>query len=162
MDKGARGWLAKTAAANLWKLPWMDLDDLLQEGHVCYCLIRQKYPSAVDAPHIMRLFQVTYSNHLQDMIRHERHRKENFVVDNDSLYNTRQECPFAELALAISSLPKKASQAIALMISTDILNTPMRRHKSGHRETLNERLCRKLGLDDHQYDIPLMIRESLK
>ena len=166
MDIGARKWLAKTALKNLWRLPEMDLDDLIQEGHVCYWLLKKRYPLATDAPHVMALFKSTFLNRISDLSRHDRHRKENFTAESTGSSETiqllinSQVCPFAELAVRISELPPIASKAVALIISTDMLTAPMRHSKSGHRETLNERLCRRLGLD-HQQDILLMIKQAL-
>jgi hypothetical protein len=72
MDMGARRWLVKTAYKNLWRVhSFYDLDDLIQDGHMMYALVVQRYPQAKDPPHIMRLFQITFLNHIHDLSKHQ-------------------------------------------------------------------------------------------
>lgn len=42
-DYGLRRWLEKTAAANVYRVGGFDLDDLVQEGLLCYHKVRERY-----------------------------------------------------------------------------------------------------------------------
>lgn len=59
MDQGARRWLYGYVKKNFWRYPdWMEFEDLIDYGVECYYVVRRKYPTAVDRPHIMRLFML--------------------------------------------------------------------------------------------------------
>lgn len=89
LDDGLKGWIAKTARNNLWKVgAWYDLDDLIQEGFVVYCKCLNRFrpfvPSGttaqIEAQHKRGLeeqgrrsftayFKMAYENHLKDLAR---------------------------------------------------------------------------------------------
>jgi hypothetical protein len=56
------------ARQNVWRTrPDYDLDDLYQEGYLVYLRIKERYPDAVDPPHFMKLFMVSYENVIHDI-----------------------------------------------------------------------------------------------
>jgi len=68
MDRGAKLWLYKYARRNFWRVScWYELDDLIQDGHMHYQRILDKYPRVANPAHLMRLFQITFANHLNDL-----------------------------------------------------------------------------------------------
>jgi hypothetical protein len=87
-DSGLQGWLKTTAKAEHWRVAgWYTVDDLVQDGYICYCKCRDKYtlarpapgerpdgyahqdlctdtPSSAQRKHFMALVQRAFYNHL--------------------------------------------------------------------------------------------------
>lgn len=80
-DEGLRGWIVGMARTNHWRMAaWYGLDDLIQDGALCYCKCREAYPDdkltaysakfgvvstpALKRKHFMLLFQTSYLNHI--------------------------------------------------------------------------------------------------
>jgi len=50
-DAGLRGWLKTTAVKEHWRVAsWYSVEDLVQDGYVCYCKCRDRYTLAVPQP----------------------------------------------------------------------------------------------------------------
>lgn len=87
LDQGMRGWLFKTAKANYRGIAGCGLDDLIQEGYLCYYKCRARYvgkppetkkngtcrylpetdPDGPARRHFMSLVQRAFSNRISDM-----------------------------------------------------------------------------------------------
>lgn len=74
MDKGAVGWLVKTAGENFWRVEgFMTRDDLVQEGYICYFKVAGRYKkTATGKAHLMSLFKTTYLNRITDLANERR------------------------------------------------------------------------------------------
>ena len=163
MDHGARVWLAKTARANYWRMAsWYELEDLLQDGAMHYQRIVNRYPDITSRAHLMRLFQITFLNHLHDLAKkrtgeadvlatYERERQENIEPDASSFLAAVAKAPPAVRAF-LKNLAKDAG--------AKILRQPPRVRMSGQEETLNERLCRIAGVDPSTIDLPQTLKEQ--
>lgn len=180
MDDGARGWLVKTATSNYWRVnKWYELDDLIQDGYVCYYKAIQKYPSATDVPHRMALFKVIYINFIHDLAT-KRTKSISEILDTDmqgaaedpdrSFLSTLVECPqsgLVEVGALLASAPERVRAALELFTTESgkaAMRSVYRRQRGGKhlvRETMNQRLCRMLGCDPAQVNIPQEIREYL-
>lgn len=76
LDDGLKKWIVVTARRNYWRVSaWYDLDDLIQDGYLCYqkCvvkyarLIRKRRPSKDDRRNFMALVKRAYENHIHDL-----------------------------------------------------------------------------------------------
>ncbi len=148
MDEGARRWMLKTAHTNYWRMcSWYDIDDLIQDGYMCYWRIRRRYPQATDKPHIMQLFMRTFTNYIHDLAKTRR------CVDAelwfaDSLGNCEQ-------MTAPAHAPRHVGKLVDALISPDNshrIRSKCRR-KANSRETLNEKWCRLIGADPSRIDL---------
>lgn len=191
MDAAARAWLSKTARKNLWRVvPFYEYDDLLQDGYLHYCRIVQKYPNATDPPHIMRLFQITYLNHLHNLARART--RDGWLLQTDLFDDATSapddlwdmlippEEPDVEFNLRLKDAPEPVRQ----FFSTAFTEKGLRRWRARcrvfigtndarsatneapinaivGRETLNQKLCRVAGLDPATCNLTGMLRQYL-
>lgn len=166
MDAGARGWLYRYAQRNYWRVSsWYDIDDLVQDGHMHYCRVVDRYPDAVDPPHIMRLFQITFINHINDLVKKKLRLVEVPVLDavSSSLPSAMRreadawdsivadEMTHDEIAMAalVAHAPDPIKRVLDLLMTDEgcrRLRSVYRRFPGGHRETRDERIARLTGL----------------
>lgn len=87
-DAGLRGWLKTTAVAEHWRVAsWYDVDDLVQDGYICYIKCRDRYtfsppmiegyqdlrlkrghePNKTQRQHFMSLVQRAFRNHVHTL-----------------------------------------------------------------------------------------------
>lgn len=181
MDDGARGWLIKTATKSFWRVSkWYELDDLIQDGYLCYYKVCQRYPTATDVPHRMALFKITYINFIHDLAT-RRTKSVTEVLDSDlqtgsddlidqSFIATLAECPLSgmiEVGAILASAPERVRAALELFTTEAGLKTlrsAYRRQRGGKhlvRETMNQRLCRVLGYDPEKVNLTRELRDFL-
>jgi hypothetical protein len=78
LDAGMRGWIVNFANANHWRVKdWYELDDLIQDGYLCYAKVRnhrnyvsltiKKHPSDDDRRNFMALVKVAFENHVKTL-----------------------------------------------------------------------------------------------
>jgi hypothetical protein len=155
MDHGARQWLVKTAYKHLWRVhSFYELDDLIQDGHMLYALVRQRYPRAKDAPHIMRLFTVTFINHIHDLSKHQSRMAALIDASTDLETVELYQDPGSAEQGDTYFIPNKAPWYIHafLRVLCDPqgqmqLRSQYRVRLSGVRELTHDRLCRLIGAD---------------
>lgn len=145
MDAGARNWLLMTAKKNYWRVaPWIELEDLIQDGYMLWISTRRRYMSAIYIPHIMRLFQVTYVNHIHDLARQSsRLLEQPFSQFDDSAafaITNLEACQFSELLRLMAEAPGNLKAILIALHSKDRPLRP-RVRTNGVRATLNERLA---------------------
>lgn len=158
MDEGARKWLYKTAHKAKWRVaPWIDLDDLYQDGCMCYALVIQRYPQAVDRPHVMRLFQTIYNNHIHALSKAATKSAAEFC-DDDVVAHSDQPCPDAELSRLLIEAPDIVQRTLLALMEAD---REHERYADGSRETTNEKFCKMIGEDPAKVDAHTMVREYL-
>lgn len=178
MDDGARGWLFRTATKNYWRIArWYDLDDLIQDGYVCYCKVLQRYPDATDAPHRMALFKRTYMNWITDLA-NKRTKSVQETLDCDAQsaadldgppmsFLAGVPCPqsgMVELDALMASAPEVVRRALALFTTEEgrrAMRAAYRLRADGTRETMNDRVCRLLGLAGSTFDVVGAVRQWL-
>lgn len=154
MDKGVEGWIYKTANKHYWRVAsWYDFDDLVQDGFLCYFRTCARYTQTIDGQrrigvatetkHIMRLFQTSFTNHIHDLAR-AKTRQPDMAVEQ--LPDTMTEAEGYERLIA--EAPPLIARVISDLVNGDAarLRSPFRRRADGTRETLNERLCRIIGI----------------
>lgn len=155
MDQGARRWLIKYAYKNLWRVAQShDLDDLVQDGYLMFYIVWNKYPHVRDIPHLMRLFQVTFINHVHDLSKHQS-RMANIIDYAVDLHD-----PASDSADQVHDLgngyfipdtaPWYVHAFLRLLCSPEGqrgLRSQYRVRLSGVREETHSRLCRLIGAD---------------
>lgn len=146
MDDGVRKWIARTARENFWRVQsFYEIDDLIQDGYICYMKVRSRYPQAKKPAHIMRLLQVTFKNHIQDLAR--RRTIERRVMETEAVRYSNFIDP--ESHALFQSAPDYVKEFFRFVLSdaSKKLRTPYGPNYRGRgRETTHERLCRFLAL----------------
>jgi len=190
IDQGARAWLLKTARENFWRVSsWYDLDDLVQDGFLCYQRTIAKYEErdyvtktgvvtkksrrVRSRKHIMSLFQRTYINHINDLsklrtINVVEHLAFDLVVDPavEDIWDVMSPegsdlMDFEKLIGEAPKILRSLLQAIVADGSQFLLAAPYRVRRCG-RETTNERLCRLIGADPAKFDLATMLKQYLR
>src|ERR1039458_4539334 len=152
IDQGVEGWIYKTSKANLWRVvPLYDLNDLIQEGFLYFCIINHKYPNVTSRAHMMRLFQRSFINHLHDLaeMRTKRPTPEPLTIENGG----EMISGFLDAAFQtfIAQAPAHIRSVLVLFNTEDgcrKLRAAHRIRPGGTRETRNERWCRLIGVDN--------------
>src|SRR5262249_22978151 len=68
LERNITGWVFKYAKKNFWRVEsYYELDDLVQDGFMIYCAVREHYSDITDKPHLMALFKRAFSNHIHDL-----------------------------------------------------------------------------------------------
>ena len=160
MDAVALRWLAKVARSQYWRVAhWMDFEDLLCDGLLCWQIVLVKYPQATTPPHRMRLFQTIYRNHL-----HKLANKRSAQVPElacEQLPDDPQ-CPDAELAQLVAEAPEPLRRCLLLILAHPHLAArPHRRWLNGRRETTNQYLCAIIGIDPTTINLHRQLRGLL-
>jgi hypothetical protein len=164
MDEGARNWLFRHAKKQYWRVaPWIDFDDLVQEGYVEYCEVLKRYPQAIEASHKMRLFQLCFRSKIEDLVRANTKQVDDARSDILEIYDGDAILipDFSNLHALLIKAPQVIKDALALMADDKLreeLVKPFAKYDNGRRETLNERICRLLGQNPNTIDIVKQMR----
>lgn len=167
MDIGAKRWLYRIAKANHWRVAsWIDLDDLIQDGFLCWQIAVTKYPD-IDNPKIaMRLFQTIYTNLLHDLANKRTITTEySFSLFDDAaiFHFEQQACEFGEMLRLVIEAPPLISKCLRdLLFSGLDLSAPYRTWLDGRRETFNDRLCRLLKVDPNKVNLHQALHNYLR
>lgn len=155
MDQGAELWMYKTAKKNFWRVSGLcDFDDLVQEGHYCYALIRKKYPDVSDAAHLMRLFQTTFINHIHWLSNTATKQGVRLGATREDALPKEELCSDAEMFRLIAEAPAAVGALLKNVISDPKkLKALYRTRLDGTRETMNERFCAIVGVDPKDHDL---------
>lgn len=156
MDKGALGWMIKFAHKNYWRMAsWLDMDDLLQEGYAAYAEVAQRYPTAIEPQHRMRLFQLVLHSRIEDLAMARTKQPDSCLSDVTLEEGEESQFEIAdpEFSSIVAAAKEVPSIEAVLRLFTDNdslkqLNAVYRKRLNGHRETVNERLCRLTEFDD--------------
>lgn len=157
-DEGARRWMIKYARKNLWRVNTIcDMDDLVQDGWLCYMVCMRRYPNATNMSHLMRLFQVTFINHIHDLSKYQS-RMLSFIdphaeIEETEKYMDPREAEQGDSYVIPNSAPWYVHAFLRLLCSPEgqrKLRRPYRIRLSGVREETHSRLCRMIGADPEQ------------
>ena len=187
MDEGVIGWIYKTALKNHWRVArWMDLDDLVQEGYLCYCIVEERYVDAKDVRQRMALLKTVFTNRLHDLANNRTRLvdaglAEYCFTDLTPVYEDGEsniesivaaladpDSRSAELSVVLAGASEYVRSALKLFTTDDGLNRlrsayRLRRGEGDHliRETFNERLCRLIGCDPDKVNVASELRACL-
>lgn len=156
-----------TARREYWRVSrWMDLDDLIQDGFMCWYRVIRRYARVPhgSSKHRMALFKRVFTNHIHDLSKRRSRLPEMHFEDlphdiadhlhatyaSQDLYGAAP--PLVKLGLTVLMAPEHARS----------LRSHYRVRVDMSRETFNERLCRLAGLDPRVIDLAGEIRYYLE
>jgi hypothetical protein len=125
-DSGVEGWIKTYSWSNRWRLQnWYDMEELIQDGYLCYLKCRNMYTLGppkpghqdlnTDAPnkeqrkHFMALLQRTFSNHVTTIAARYARDKENTLSELATGENA------FELEAVLPPQPEETSALIAVL-----------------------------------------------
>lgn len=174
LDAGMRGFIVNTARRNFWKIAsWYDLDDLIQDGMVCYyrCYRRyrfltvRRHPSQNDKRHFQSLVGRAFENHIISLAWKRSRLPEVTAASITGLEDETSSvwenlCPpqdeEATLSILLRQAPKEIKMLLDLLVNDaadGFWRVPGRKWVQRRRETTNEHFCRRLGLDPSKLDL---------
>lgn len=185
LDQGLRIWIKKTAEKNFWRVcRWYDLDDLIQDGYMCYARTRTRYPDLIKPPLIygqkarfVSMFKRIYLNEIHDLandrtksiseiglldiVSDEKPSEQQGDTDPLELnaLAVPEECTFAVMLSQAPAVVKMFLMAMETEEGRQMMRGQLRK-TSTHRETLNERLCKMIGCDPEAIDLEWEIRDA--
>lgn len=172
-DDIAVRWIKRYARKNYWRVAaWYDLDDLVQDGFMKYCVVAQRYAHIQEPRHLMSLFMRAFHNHIISLARS--HRKEPELCEA-SLCGARSNPYFFEniagtvpadgpLAIMIEKAPKEIREILKLFTTdegAEKLKLPRRRRIGNRRESMNHYLRRLCSLPTTGPNLQSALREYL-
>lgn len=158
LDKGIKGWIVNTAKKNYWRVPaWYELDDLIQEGYICYCNCNLKYGNDLTASHFMALVKVSYIRHIHDLANSRTRNSAELMVSIDSPIFSRAEPEDATFFTLLRQLPSELQELLSILLN-DAKDIPMLRD-GRERETTNAYLCRLIGIDPEHVNLQAVFKE---
>lgn len=144
MDQSARGWMFKKARSSLWRMKdTMDLDELLQEGWLCWIKVGRKYPHITHAPHLMELFKTTFTNHIHDLA--EKASRQLPTTGGIELGDIASFATNPDTSEVLALMPPGLAKAL-VALATDPRALTTFRWVAGQWETPDEKLCRLAGV----------------
>lgn len=172
MDEGTKRWILRTAQSNFWRVAsHYDLADLIQDGYLHYYRVVNKYPHIESRRHIMGLFQRTYTNHIHNLAKDRTRMPDHLVtagLDDDPadvlerlMGDRNVTAGDMSLVEILESAPAPVRAVLELLLhKPEALRAPYRVRANGARETLNERICRRLGVP-YEFDLVTPTRQYL-
>jgi len=174
MDKLTQRWMIGHAARNYWRVAsFIDLEDLIQDGHMVFWRVRRKYLGKRSGAYIVNTFKASFINHIHDLATArsraplELHFFDNLLTEENARDADRMMPIEPEVQTFLASLaaaPFRIREALAVFASEEgreRLRRPYRLRADGTRETVNERLCRIAGFDPQRVDLSTSLREFL-
>lgn len=156
------GYVVNYLRANFWRVKnSMEYEDMLQEAHVVYLRLAQKYHDIDTPQHFMALFKTAWSNHFVDISRKDTNSRlmmyENQFADNDDVLSNflssvvGDQSNTGHLVVMIKQAPAEVRQVLSLFINapTEILELASKSWKSSGRnqDFGNNMLCTMLGVE---------------
>ena len=171
LDASLVGWIKNTAKYHHWRVArYVDLEDLIQDGYLYYAKCLKLYGfTAKNQEHFMALFQRAYLNHITELAR-KRTRGEYVLIDDNRPDSFNSEL-WLDMILGgvegegfITRLKQEAKfpvSAVIALFTTESGVAISRRHPQRQWEPLNQYLCRLIGVDHNDYNLPLLVKSFL-
>lgn len=183
MEESTRRWMIKQAVKHYWRISnYMEISDLIQDGHLHFQRLALRYPDVKDKPQVMALFKRTFINHIHDIskkqsrqsadkveelaarkIRKSKRPLKAFDWEHLPLDSDSSDPELATFRVFLAKAPKPVQDVISLLIHDETrkaIRAQYRIRRDGTRETVNERLTRLIGLDP-SIDVAGMVRSYL-
>jgi hypothetical protein len=164
MDLGVRGWMFKTCKENFWRVSgFYEFNDLVQDGFLCYARLVKRYPDVKDAPHMMRLFQTSFKNHIHDIAK-KRTRIAQVMLESDvgtsiEVIVDGREHSLPETSVLLAKMPPVLRDVLKAFASEKLRG--VKRHRLNHRETTNEFVCRMIGANPEMGEVVKALHQYL-
>lgn len=158
-----KSWASKFIIENQWHCDRIhEFDDLLQDAHLIYLKIAERYPRVVEPKHFMALFQVALRNKIHDHSRYMRRKRllhEETSVDAAEIIASQvgETTNHGYLRALIAEAPEELRLALILL---ETQPETLRTQVPGLRENLNMRLRRILGVEG-KFDFAGLLRSML-
>ena len=161
-----RGWIVNYARKHYWRVasPAFDLEDLVQEGYICYCRCLEKYGHEIEQRHLMALVKRTFANRVNDLSSVGSKNKSVRSTALSDLARDDGEVSVEEIAgvepeeatfrVLLSQLPRELKELVQTLLS-DAKGLEFERQP---REPMNAWLCRLAGLPSRRYDVEGTLR----
>lgn len=156
LDKVMYGWIVKTSNQELWRVArWYALDDLVQDGLLCFYRCRAAYPKFGNRPtptkrrHFMALVQATFRNHINTLARKKYLDPvtQNATEEQETTFaNERATFQEGPLRILLRNAPQEVIEVLLTLALDATEPLRVRRGRRLVREITNERLSRVLGL----------------
>lgn len=169
LDPGINGWIVTTATRNYWRVAhWYEVEDLIQDGFLCYCICNRQYGQVVEQAHFMSLFKRTFINHIHDLADTRKRTPEKtltLIEGSDKEVDTELQrlAPAvqeeATFALLMKQLPAEFKLMIDRLLSAE--PPPLLSYVSGQRETTSQYLARLAGVNPEVRNIEKELRSYL-
>lgn len=156
LDSRIRAMIIREAQKNLWRVrPLYELDDLIQEGFLCYVIARAKYGHAENYGHFMRLVRTIFMNQINDLATARTRDRETVyesreptVTHNGTLVSQAYDLG----GMTLVAMPAELMRFVeAMLTGAEQISVPLR--DGVKRETNNERHCRLIGADPKQINL---------
>jgi DNA-directed RNA polymerase specialized sigma24 family protein len=168
MDESAERWMYKYAWANYWRVAsWYDIDDLIQDGFMCWWIVSRRYTAATDMAHLMSLFKTTFVNHVHTLANTRSKQPDLPVADclaadeTETTFIERHDTGAEDLRGIVHAAPAVRNAINALLSKAHKLRGPTRRHSNGKRQTTNDKLCTLAGCNSSMIDLVSEIKYCL-
>lgn len=181
LDAGLRGFIVGTAKREYWRVVGvLDLDDLVQEGYLCYykCYRRYSDPSNRNYPKdeltvswMQAIVRRAFMNRIYDLAAKKRH---GFAVNASELVGVgeapedlldRSAPPIPEVSTLyalLAAAPWELRELLRLLSGDGSCLLGFKRNGRGIRETTNEYYCRLLGVSPTERNLVQELREYLR
>jgi hypothetical protein len=177
------GWIVAYSRKNYWKVrEFMLMEDLIHEGFECLFICRQKYADRFenDQKKFINTVKLVFANHIPYLqnrnvrMGEEPWQRLSLIADH---CNEDQELAFIEMLAGvdedqivrefIADAPDKIRRVLEAFFDQtsevhQMLSRRLRWRLDGTRDTLNERLCKFVGLDPRSNDLYADIRSYLR
>ena len=171
IDEGGTYWLYKQASSHYWRVKHIydQMEDLTQDGFLCWYICANRYQEVTDYKHLMSLFKTTFRNHIFQLAAKGKDRDYNYIevslsmlatsdnpeqsdawildnimTTNASVASHMTSCN-VDFGKVVADAPDPVDRVLALLLSDQgakLLRRPFRRRLDGTRETMNDRLRR--------------------
>ena len=137
LDAGVKGWIYNTARANMWKVAgWYELEDLIQDGYLCFAKCRASYKADSDEVTLdekrtfMSYLERAFLNHITDLSNKRTATPESPVADLsddkqlESWADRVAELPEGDLAALLANAPIEIMEMLQQILVEGVANTP--------------------------------------
>lgn len=169
-DEGMEGFIINTARREYWRVAGLcDLDDLIQDGYLCYCKCAKRYgdPRNRDVPGEMTkswmqaLVGRAFMNHIFTLARKKEHgfaqSASEVVLGDETPEELLDRCSPAQeetgsFRVLLAQAPREFLSLLKLLAGDGKEALSFQR-AGRRRETTNEYYCRLLGLNPAERDL---------
>ena len=169
-DAGLRGWIVNVARKHLHRLKNYDLEDLVQEGYLCYCKCRNRYigsvqnvghhhylpadaPSALDRRRFMALVKSAFIHRITDLVRLSKRSPATDPVADEKVFERLlpPEPEVATLMALLTRMPAELTDLVTRLISDAVLPTQVRCFRYRSRTDRFERIESDSALVEREF-----------
>lgn len=175
LDRALQGWIVNTAKRNYWRVYcWYELDDLVQDGLLCYAKCKRRYafldvaePTKEQQKWFMSLVCTSFVRYIDSLAGKRWDEESNYlpleeIADSEVCNSVHQpwgmllvgEAPSAIRRLVSGLASDVAGYARQRLVFAKTKTTPrLKRLKRPLRETTNQFYCRLAGEDPQQVNM---------